>query len=229
VAQLVTKTLALQMRDVLRERILTGVMPPSGRVDQDSVAAEFDISTTPVRDALRLLERDGLVVIRPRRGVYAVPVNAKVFRDVFDARIALECLAVETAVQHIPEAAFVNLVALHAAAAETLTRTGDEEEALGPIDNMIHDLIIEHCNNDVVRELMESLRDRTDWVRRLAAKGTHSYKIAFAEHCQLLEALRARDVATAVTTLRDHLRCTRDQTLVALAAHDITPEGEALP
>src|SRR5438132_8899068 len=116
--QLVTKPLAEQVRDVLRERIVGGTFSPNERVDMEALAAEFGISVTPVRDAVRLLERDGLVVVRPRKGVFTAAADVKAFRDVFDARIALECLAVETAVDRIPAIALDALAASYGAAAE---------------------------------------------------------------------------------------------------------------
>lgn len=224
--QLVTKSLAAQMQELLRQRIVWGDIQPGGRIDLDALAAEFDISVSPVRDAVRLLERDGLVVIRPRKGVYAAPVDPKAFRDVFDVRIALECLAVAGAVDRIPEPALVELEATYAAAAAALARTGDEEAALGPSDSAIHDLIVQHCDNGVVRELVGSLRDRIAWVRRLAADRAHRYRQSFAEHRALLAALRGRDHAAAAARLREHLTRARDHTLAALATSNGLAAGD---
>jgi DNA-binding GntR family transcriptional regulator len=231
-AVLVTKSLAEQVREVLRERIVSGALPPASRLELDGLAAEFGISVTPVRDAVRLLERDGLVVIQPRRGVFTAPADVRAFRDVFDARIALECLAVETAVDSIPTIELAELEAVHRAAA---TRLGaqpgapgaDEALILGPIDSTVHDLIVRHADNAVVRELMETLRGRIAWVRHVAADQARRYRLSFEEHREILAALRARDREAAAGALRRHLTRSRDHTLSGLAAGPAGPAGQA--
>lgn len=227
--QLVTKPLAEQVRDLLRERIVGGAILPNARVDMEALATEFGVSVTPVRDAVRLLERDGLVVVRPRKGVFTAPADVKAFRDVFDARIALECLAVETAVERIPSLSLEEVAASHDAAAGRLERTPRAEAAiLGLIDSAVHDLIVRHCDNDVVRELMDGLRDRTAWVRRLTADRGGRYRQSFEEHRRLLEALRARERGRAAVVLREHLTRSRDHTL-AIIAGGALPEGAPVP
>jgi DNA-binding GntR family transcriptional regulator len=222
--QLVTKPLAEQVRDVLRERIVGGMIPPNERVDMEALASEFGISVTPVRDAVRLLERDGLVVVRPRKGVFTAQADVKAFRDVFDARIALECLAVETAVERIPARTLDEAEASHRAAAARLLRAPRAEAAiLGPIDSAVHDLIVRHCDNDVVKELMEGLRSRTAWVRRMTADHGGRYRQSFVEHGQLLAALQARDRSSAAALLREHLTRSRDHTLEVMAGGMLRP------
>jgi DNA-binding GntR family transcriptional regulator len=228
----VTKSLAEQVRDVLRARIVGGAVAPNSRLDLDALAAEFGISVTPVRDAVRSLESDGLVVIQPRKGVFTAPADAKAFKDVFDARIALECLAVETAVDRIPAEALDALAEQYEAAATRLEADGptaDEEAILGPIDSAIHDLIVQYCDNDVVRELMDSLRLRTTWARRVAAHRAHRYRLSFSEHRMLLEALRRRDKPASAELLRQHLTRARDHTLAALAASSAGDEAGTGP
>ncbi len=229
--QLVTKPLAEQITDLLRTRIVSGQLPPESRLDIDLLAGEFGVSVTPVRDALRTLERDRLLVIRPRRGVFVAPVEAREIREVFDARIALECLATETATSRIPAEALERLAATYARAAGRLAalRPDDaagEESILGPSDSQLHDLIVEHCDNRVVRELMYSLRDRVAWARRAAVDRAHRYRLSFEEHQAVLERLQARDARGAVREMRRHLTRSRDQTLAALSALAVSTPRE---
>lgn len=228
--QLVTKPLAAQVLDVLRERIVRGAILPNTRVDMEALAAEFGISVTPVRDAVRLLEKDGLVVVRPRKGVFTAPADVKAFRDVFDARIALECLAVETAVDHIPTIELDALAESYNAAAERLRRAPRalrlEDEILGPIDSTIHELIVHYCDNEVVKELMDGLRYRIAWVRHLTADRGGRYQQSFVEHRQLLAALQARNRARAAALLRAHLTRSRDHTLAIMNAGPVGSSGD---
>lgn len=228
--QLVTTSLAEQMRKILRDRIVSGALPPNSRLDLESLAAEFSVSVTPVRDAVRLLERDGLVVVQARKGVFTAAADVKAFRDVFDTRIALECLAVETAAHGIPTVALDELQGAYDEAAERLAGAGvDEEAILGPIDGTLHDLIVRHCANAVVRELMESLRSRTAWVRRVAADSARRYRLSFDEHRRVLAALRRRDATGAARELREHLTRSRDHTLAAMAGPDVAGAPDGVP
>jgi len=225
--RLVTQPLAEQVRELLRDRLMSGSIAPSSRLDLEALAAEFGVSITPVRDALRLLERDGLVAIQPRRGVFAAPADVRAFRDVFDARIALECLAVESAVDRIPTIELDELDAVHCAAAARLRsgRAAAEEHILGPIDSLVHDLIVRHCDNAVVRELMDMLRGRIAWVRRVAADQAHRYHLSFGEHRVILAALRARDPDAACRAMREHLTASRDHTLASLPTAERSGAG----
>ncbi len=137
-------------------------------------------------------------------------------RDIFDARLALECLAVDTAVQRIPQAALDALADTFQAAAAALARGAEPEATLAPSDSAVHDLIIAYCENAVVRELMDTLSDRLAWVRRLAADRGQSYQRYFEEHQQILAGLQARDAATTVERLHQHLIHARDHTMLTL-------------
>jgi DNA-binding GntR family transcriptional regulator len=97
---------ARMIERVLRERIVAGALPPGAPLRQERVAAEFGASAIPVREALRRLERTGLVVFRPRRGAVVAAVSAAEAREVAEMRAALEPLALGAALPALDAAAF---------------------------------------------------------------------------------------------------------------------------
>jgi DNA-binding GntR family transcriptional regulator len=85
--------------DALREAILTGRYAPGSRLVQEDLAAEFGMSRIPLREALRRLEGEGLVLISPNRGAIVRPLGPKDVVDLYDVRLALETLAVRRAAE----------------------------------------------------------------------------------------------------------------------------------
>ncbi len=89
--------------DALREAILTGRYAPGARLVQDDLAAAFGVSRIPLREALRRLEGEGLVVISPNRGAIVRPLAPKDVVDLYDLRLALESLAIRRAAERFAD------------------------------------------------------------------------------------------------------------------------------
>jgi DNA-binding GntR family transcriptional regulator len=92
-------SLHVHVADALREEIERGLLAPGERLVEMALARRFEVSQGPVREALRLLEREGLVDHRPRRGVYVRVLSARDIEEVYSLRAAIEGLAVRRAVQ----------------------------------------------------------------------------------------------------------------------------------
>lgn len=211
----IAKLVGEQVKEILRERILSGELRPGERIALEALKEELAISATPIRDALMALERDGLVRIFPRRGVYVAEIDPQTIRDVYDVRIALESLAVENAVARIPEERLDILAGFY----EDGERVWREREDLSLIvahDADIHDLLVEYAGNRVVQELTGTLHQRIWWVRRVAGERAKRYERSFAEHKLILHALYERDSAQTTSLVREHLQAARDLTLACI-------------
>ena len=102
-ADLVDQTLVGRITRTLAERIVSGTIAPGTRLRQDHVAAEFDASHVPVREAFRRLEAQGLVQSEPRRGVRVPPLEPAAILEVTEMRAALEALALRHAILNVTE------------------------------------------------------------------------------------------------------------------------------
>jgi DNA-binding GntR family transcriptional regulator len=201
-----TASLSEQIQRELKRDILSGKLVPGQRLGIDELALQWDVSSTPVRDAIKRLEAAGLVKVAPRRGVYVSTLDQRTFKHVFDLRIALECLAVESATALIPDDEIQRTLTLYREAGTQFEGTGDDS-LLVEHDSMIHDLIIRYCDNPKLVEMMQGLNDLIEWARNtVAERGPNSYIRALPEHLQILEALEARDPDAAQTALRTHLK-----------------------
>ncbi|MDX6571986.1 MAG: hypothetical protein QOC86_1142, partial [Gaiellales bacterium] len=94
-------SLYVHVADALREEIERGVAAPGDRLVEMQVARRFGVSQAPVREALRMLEREGLVDHRPRRGVYVRLISAVDIEEIYSLRVAIEGLSARRAVQHM--------------------------------------------------------------------------------------------------------------------------------
>lgn len=199
-----------QVELLLREEIVTGRLVPGQRVDMDKLAQRWGISITPIRDALRRLEAVGFVAIVPRRGVYVSIPNLQSFKEIFDLRIALECLAIESAIKSMPVDEIARIMQETEEACKVLKATADHT-ALIRSDNLVHDLILKHCGNRKLVEIMEGLSDQIRLVHSVMMKEPLTYEAAVPEHLLILNALRIRDTEAAKAAMRTHLKNTLDR------------------
>jgi DNA-binding GntR family transcriptional regulator len=200
-----TASLSEQIACMLKEQILSGDLAPGERVSIDELSARLGVSYTPVRDAIRSLEATGLVTVLPRRGVRVATLDWHAFKDIFDLRIALECLAVETAALRIPEEEIERVLSIYREAERRLKHEGDRAFMVEH-DHILHELIIQHCGNARLIEIMQNLNDLSILARgTLVARRADAYEQALPEHIEIMEALRNRDMETARSALRHHL------------------------
>ena len=95
-------SLSEQVEIALKNEITSGRMLPGQRISATDLKAAWNISSTPFRDAVRSLEMQGFVVVEARKGVFVAPLDAKAVSEIFDLRIALECMAIERATPLVP-------------------------------------------------------------------------------------------------------------------------------
>jgi DNA-binding GntR family transcriptional regulator len=197
--------LSVQIEQAIKEEIVSGRLTPGQRIDMDELSHRWGVSITPVRDALRRLEVAGFLTVAPRRGVYVAAPDQQQFKEIFDLRIALECLAIESAIALIPQEDIVALTN-HEREALQVFRDIGERGLLIKYDPIIHDLILRYCGNRKLVEIMDGLSDLIRWTRNIVVQDQSTYEAAVPEHIRILDALRARDADAATQAMRAHLR-----------------------
>jgi len=200
-----TESLSDQAERALKEEILSGRLAPEQRVDLSAYAALWRLSPTPLRDAVKQLEAQGFVEVSPRRGAFVVKVDSQTVKEIFELRVALECLAVQLSIDHIPPMEAQAALESYRAIA-TLTAKKKRRERLSSIDNLVHNLVVKHCGNARLRKTMEGLNDLIRWSRWICySTEPIPYEAALPEHLEICEALCARDTTAAVEAMRRHL------------------------
>jgi DNA-binding GntR family transcriptional regulator len=193
------------LRDLVTERIrdaiLAGRYRPGERLVEDRLATDFQVSRNPVREALRSLASEGLVVVTPRRGAAVAAFSAAEGQEMIEARAMLEGLnARHAARRHDPEM----IAALREVLAEGRAKAGSASpEELVRLNARFHDLLAAAGSSRVLGDIMRSLRERTNLVfsPMSAAAAAQNWN----EHAAILEAVIAGDEDLAALHATRHV------------------------
>lgn len=198
-----SRTLWEQVRDRLREDILSGELAPGSVLSEAALAESFGVSRGPIREALGRLASDGLIAITPRRGAIVTELTPDEFVDAYQLREALETLAIRLAVPQLEDSDLARLRELHRQMAEHVER--DEVNAFFNANGEFHDLFVTASGNQKLHEMYRLLMDQTGryQARSLALRGSIGRSIA--EHEAILEAVEAGDAERAALLMADHI------------------------
>ncbi|UVS78724.1 GntR family transcriptional regulator [Actinokineospora sp. UTMC 2448] len=184
---------------LLRDEIIDGVRVPGSRLVERDVAAELGVSRVPVRDALRVLVAEGLVVARPRTWAVVREFSASDVSDLHEVRAAIEPLVFRLAAQRRTRDGLVRLKAA-VDAESAAARAGDAVAARRAAADF-HEVVTDLAANELLNELQRPLRSRMRWLL-----GQHDDLVAVArQHEGLYAAIADRDVARVERLVAEHL------------------------
>ena len=197
----------LPLRDVvfntLREAILKGDLKPGERLMELQLASKLGVSRTPIREAIRMLEQEGLAVTTPRKGAEVAKMTLKDMEDVLEIRDALDELAVRIACQKISDEQLRPLEDVKELF-EKSTQTGNVKK-IAEADVSFHDVIYEATGNPKLVTLLNNLREQVYRYRVEYIKDPKNYPTLIAEHEAILDSLKNRDVKNAVEAMHVHV------------------------
>ncbi len=205
----------------LREEILAGAFEQDRPISQIKLAERLGVSRTPLREALRMLQRDGLIHSEPNRQVRVTPLSVLDLEELYATRIAVEALALRITLPRMADVEFDALDeaidAMHEAAS---SRDLDHWEAP---HRYFHQQLGSHAGQRII-QLAAELAAHGERYRRVYLNQPIAWASAEAEHRAIAEACRARDERLAAELLARHLARTA---LTVIAS--IAPEHDALP
>ena len=197
----------LPLRDVvfntLREAILKGDLKPGERLMELQLASKLGVSRTPIREAIRMLEQEGLAVTTPRKGAEVAKMTLKDMEDVLEIRDALDELAVRIACQKITDEQLKQLEDVKELF-EKNTQTNNVKNIV-EADVSFHDVIYEATGNPKLVTLLNNLREQVYRYRVEYIKDPKNYPTLIAEHEAILDSLKNRDVKNAVEAMHVHV------------------------
>ena len=197
----------MPLRDVvfktLREQILTGELKPGERLMEVSLAKRLGVSRTPIREAIRKLELEGLAVTEPRRGAVVAMMTEKDMEDVLQVRRALEDLAVQIACEQI---SIPEIRELESAMAEFEHNTqGDDLASIVAADVRFHDIIYNATGNARLVLLMGNFSEQMFRYRVEYLKERDNYPVLIEEHRGIVDGLKRRDMELVTEIMRRHV------------------------
>lgn len=197
----------LPLRDVvfqtLRQAILKGELQPGERLMEIKLAERLGVSRTPIREAIRKLELEGLVVMIPRKGAAVANITEKDTKDVLEVRRTLEMFAVEVACDRITEQ---QMAELKKAAKEFEASKGSMDLIrIAENDMNFHEIIYEATHNERLVQMLNNLRENMYRYRIEYLKDSNYYDSLVKEHREILEAIEKKDKEYAGICMRNHI------------------------
>ena len=197
----------LPLRDVvfntLRQAILRGELKPGERLMEIQLANKLGVSRTPIREAIRKLELEGLVLMIPRKGAEVAKITEKNMLDVLEVRRALEELAVKLACERITEEEIQELKD----AADAFQKTLSEKDItkIAEADEAFHDVIFKSTGNDRLIQLLNSLREQMYRYRLEYLKREEYHSQLLEEHQQIIDRITRKDQSEAAELIDRHI------------------------
>ncbi|SFG62298.1 DNA-binding transcriptional regulator, GntR family [Lachnospiraceae bacterium C7] len=198
----------LPLRDVvfntLREAILRGELKPGERLMELQLASRLGVSRTPIREAIRMLEQEGLAVTTPRKGAEVARMTEKDMQDVLVIREALDELAARIACKKITDDQLERLKKIKKDFVDCL-ETGNIK-VIAQKDMDFHDAIYEATDNPKLVTLVSNLREQMYRYRVEYIKNSCNYPTLIREHNAIVDGLEARDESKLAVAMHNHIK-----------------------
>jgi DNA-binding GntR family transcriptional regulator len=202
--QIVRRSLTDELVTRLRDMIIAGDLAAGLKVPEAELCQRFGVSRTPLREALKVLAAEGLVVLALNRGATVAKITASEIEELFPIMGSLEALAGELACTRIDADSLARLEKLHEQMRGEFER-GDWL-AYSKLNRQIHEALFEIAGNAALSALYQQLLVRIHAVRFVARKTPERWQEAIDDHEKIMTALRARDASLLAAALRQHLR-----------------------
>jgi DNA-binding GntR family transcriptional regulator len=188
--------------DLIRERITTLDLPPGATINEQQLAQDLDMGLVPVREALKLLAHESLVVITPRHGLYVADVNIPDLEQLSEMRLTMEGLSARLAAQR---ATADDLVVLEALRQEQASTPAGDSRRLLDVDHKFHQAVAQAANNKYLADSLERLFGLSQRLWYLALPHLEFLSTNVERHLDLVEAIRTGDGDGAERIMRCHV------------------------
>lgn len=198
----------LPLRDVvfttLRDAILKGELKPGERLMEIHLANKLGVSRTPIREAIRMLEQEGLAITIPRKGAQVARMTEKDLMDVLEIRDALDKLAVTDACERMTPEHFEELEA----AMENFTEVTKSRDvrAIVSADEEFHNVIYKAADNPKLWHIIANLKEQMYRYRYEYVKQDKDYSDLVKDHSAIIEGLKNKDVKYVQSVMHEHLK-----------------------
>lgn len=217
-----------QTYQTLRTSILSGELAPDERLVETQLAQQLAVSRTPIREALRQLQREGLVTMDTSGGLRVISISVADAVHLYDCRIALEQAAVSEACLNASDRTLEELqqsIAQAERAVQRAASTLNTFEMLN-LDYQFHRQIAESTGNPWLTDLLDQVFDKMMLLRVQTTRHNPKVLEICSEHRQICAAIASRDPDTAIAAIQAHLGASKIRVVKALAALQPVPEAD---
>jgi len=212
-----------QIAEQVSQRILAGELQAGDRIQEQELSEGFGVSRGPIREALRILEKDGVIRILPNRGAHVTALSLKEVREIFEIREVLHGVVGRQSCENI-EREVLNEFGACVAEAERLAAKAGSLNDYMKISQRLGQLLLQGSNNDWLRELLASLARQTMRYRQLGLSSAERRRESSLNWRKLYQAFKRKDPVTADTVAR---RLVHDSMVEAVKC--LIRDGQASP
>ena len=176
-----------------------------------SIGEEMGVSRTPVREALRQLELEGLVSIIPNKGAYVTGISLKDVHDIYMIRSMLEGLCARWATRYITEEQIeeleevILLSEFHLKKKSTAGKDGEKAQQVSELDGKFHKVLYHASNSRILEHVLSDFHKYVKMARTMSVEEEHRAERSIGEHRAILEAIKARDEELAERLANEHI------------------------
>ena len=203
------RTTSREIQEQIAGAIGDGEFLPGMSLVETALATKFGVSRIPIREALRALEQDGLVIHVPGKGRFVAPLSTQDVEEVFFLREVLEITAARLAYERIPDEELDELSRL----LDSLTPDLSPRQDYFTADVSVHDVIARNAGNRRLLAMLQLLNSQIERARRTAAMQRNRLDKSVKEHQDIVEALKLRDLPLVEARLRIHLHHVKQATM----------------
>lgn len=195
-----------QVYNSIREMIVQGVFKPGDSIFEARIARELNISRSPVREAVRALEKEGLLVSDEKSRLTVYKPTMKDIEDIYECRMALESLAARLTTRLATDQQIKEIEETVQKSAEYLKIEGEQNrQTLIEENGRFHDLISNYSQNRRLKKQLTDLKSLSHYYRTLNFQGENREWIVFNEHQEIIDQIKKRDEEKASLMMKKHL------------------------
>lgn len=195
----------------LYKEILSNRLLPGDPISEADIASKLGLSRTPVREALKILDTEGLVKLIPNRGTFITEITVQDVEEVFSLRELFELYALKSSYKYIKDDT------LNMLEREVSSVIAPEEfEKHYDVDELFHSTIINHCGNSRLITFRNMINSQITMMRRISSKDPKHFERSRNDHLEMIKALKKRDLDTTEKLLRRHIIEIKERTIEIL-------------
>lgn len=210
-----------QLRELLEEMIVSGELPPGTRIDESELAHRFEVSRTPMREAIKALVATGLLEVRSRQGVSVAAVSIPKLMEMFEIMAIFEGQCAKYAARRAMPEEVEQLWAIQRRLEEEL-KTGDQLRFYD-VNGEFHDALYAASHTQFIAEQTRLLRKRVSMYRRHVTYLPGRMAATIDEHARIITAIQAKDPKAALAAAQDHVNLLGDDMADFIAKLPPTP------
>ena len=216
------RSLTDEVRDHIRDGIAEGRYLPGEWLKEGAIGKELKVSRTPIREAIRILEAEGLIVMEPWKGITVATLSRRQVSDFYAYREMIEGLAAEMAARVITEGEIEGLDAILLQLEEGRDQTGSE---LANVNEQFHKMIFDISANRFLNQSLEVINTAKILIWKPVYPTHKRWEEAQQEHRKLLDALRARDPVAAKAAAQQHVRSAGLTRVAAMVSEELEADN----